>query len=104
MESVVIRQNDRSGKRKEVTCYVYTLEEVKEKGIQPVKDWREAKEGDWCLTDGDPEPMVIQIIKRYGDILYTCRGKFDSNRERERLDSQPRADRFSWVCSGLARG
>ena len=40
---------------------VYTLKEAKELGIEPIKNWRDGKEGDWITTFDE---KVLQVISR----------------------------------------
>ena len=78
--------------------YIYTPEEAAAEEIVPIANWREAIAGDYVLTDGDPEPRVIQIlyskkVKR-GTTLRTARGTFNTNGKM--IDSQKRENRYTF--------
>lgn len=84
--------NHRTGRKR---YGIYTIEEANSRGLKYIADWRSAEQGDWIMTDGDPEPRVLKVLHRKGDIIRHCRGTFNVMQAAP-ITSEKRENRFSF--------
>ena len=83
----------RSYKIKDKEHFVYDLESELPEGLMIVPDWKNARDGDWVLTDDN---SYIQVLgrKKIGktDAVQTCIGTYSIHGE---MDTAERKDRHS---------
>jgi len=85
-------------KYKDKYYQLYTVEEAHNSGIAYKKDWRNAEEGNYVLTDDN---MVVPVlkIKRIGKdrAIQTPTGLFNIDRANTKLDTKHRANKTSFT-------
>jgi len=91
VEKELIKHQDSRG----ATEYpIYTIEEANSRNIKYTTDWRNASEGDFIMTDGDPEPRVLQILYRKSNIMRHCRGSYSTSGTE--ISSEKRINRYTF--------